>query len=103
MNITTEETFIETVYTATELSEVSISASHKWGYAQPASIKLLHKQNDGVSGIGATSIYNDVSIGDVISASGMFIMQPNDRIDLYVKGKGTGANRIDIRLVVRKL
>lgn len=77
--------------------------AHRWSYVKPASIKLLHKQSDGTSGIGATAIYNDVSINEVISASGVFIMQPNDKIDLYAKGEGLGKNRIDVRLVVRKL
>ena len=102
-DVTTEETFVKTVYTATELCEVSISAAHRWGYTQPAFIKLLHKQSDGASGIGATSIYNDVRVNEVISASGVLIMEPGNRIDLYVKGNGSGSNHIDIRLVVRKL
>ena len=85
------------------MCEVSISVAHRWGYAQPASIKLLHEQSDGAPGIGATSIYNDVRVNNVISASGVFIMQPSNRIDLYVKGNGSGSNRVDIRLVIRKL
>ena len=103
VGVTTEETFAKTVYTATELCEVSISAAHRWGYTQPASIKLLHKQSDGASGIGATSIYNDVMVNEIISASGVFIMQPGNRIDLYVKGNGSGSNHVDVRLVIRKL
>ena len=102
-DVTTEETFVKTVYTATEFCEVSVSAAHRWGYTQPAFIKLLHKQSDGASGIGATSIYNDVRVNEVISASGVFIMQPGNRIDLYVKGNGSGSNHVDVKLVVRKL